>query len=251
MAGRAPGVTAHRIAYVAEDSELDDLGPVALGTFSAHVEDGADLDAPFEHMATAAPLPEAVAWARGRADRVIVRLCGFDGEYSAGAVPVEDAPQLPEGLDPAPRRAAGWEFLDRTPDDEEIDWDVVVGAGTIGLAALQRPGARPTWAAVRSALAADARVIAVAAADIDPPVTISQTGWAAYANVPVAVLRASAPTVGEAESAACQIVAEIAFAVGVRTSDGSPFGCIGIGAYPTGSRAASANARLGHEGLVW
>jgi hypothetical protein len=104
-----------RTAFIAEEVELDDRGPVATGLFrgSVQTEDGGIHDAIDRDMS----LAEAVRWSRERTDRVVVRVSGEEPYVDAG-----------HGEDRAlgRRRPAGWEFLDRTSADPPIMWDVIV-----------------------------------------------------------------------------------------------------------------------------
>jgi hypothetical protein len=72
------------VAYVGDDRD---------GRFSAHVE--CDEDGPFSHVdgPTGVGPEEAIAWARRRAERVMVRV-GLDF-YTAGSEPVRDLPSWP------------------------------------------------------------------------------------------------------------------------------------------------------------
>ncbi len=103
----------------------DELGPIATGRFNGFAL--AHSDRPIDYVEEMS-LEEALAWGRARAQVVEVRLGGFGEQlYSAGAVPTQ-SPPLAEAPDVRRRRAAGWEFLDRTEADEPISWDVVVDA---------------------------------------------------------------------------------------------------------------------------
>jgi hypothetical protein len=61
-------------AFITDDLDFDDLGPIATGRFSGSVQadDGGILDAIDEAMS----LAEAIRWARERTDKVIVRIAG-------------------------------------------------------------------------------------------------------------------------------------------------------------------------------
>jgi hypothetical protein len=187
-------------------------------------------------------LEAAVQWARQRADKVVVRLAGWDQEFSAGAVPLDGLPPLPEGMELRPRRSAGWEFLDRTPQDEEIDWDVDVGVDTFALVAGADLGLTPAWPRIRSALVEDSRILAVAPADLELPISNWNGAWTAGVHTQVATVRVRARTAGEAGTAACAVMAELATATGWGARRGGTPEFTQAGAYPTGSRAAQANA---------
>ena len=77
-----------RIAYLTEDCNVDDRGPVATGLFSCFLDWAADEPPPGEvasDVADSLPLAEALKWARARTDRVAVRIA-CEGGYSAGRV---------------------------------------------------------------------------------------------------------------------------------------------------------------------
>jgi hypothetical protein len=61
-------------AFITDDLEFDERGPIATGFFAGSVqtEDGGIIDAIDEEMS----LAEAIRWARERTDRVIVRIAG-------------------------------------------------------------------------------------------------------------------------------------------------------------------------------
>ena len=102
-------------AFITDDLDFDELGPIATGFFSGSVQtdDAGIVDAVDEEMS----LAEAIRWARERTDRVVVRIAGeepcFDTE-------VDVTRRLGR------RRPTGWEFLDRTSTDPPILWDVIV-----------------------------------------------------------------------------------------------------------------------------
>ncbi|MFN2617067.1 MAG: hypothetical protein ABR581_08080 [Thermoleophilaceae bacterium] len=123
------------IAWVCEDSgdpTLDEDPLLTLGLFTAHVETD-QLSEGIDQGPARVPVEEAIAWARDRAARVIVRVKDSweNSFYSAGELPVldEERPMKswPEqGLDLEPRRSPGWEHVDRTAADDPIEWDVIV-----------------------------------------------------------------------------------------------------------------------------
>jgi hypothetical protein len=70
------------VAFITDELEFDERGPIATGFFSGSVqrEDGGILDAIDREMS----LAEAIRWARERTDKVVVRIAGeepcFDTE---------------------------------------------------------------------------------------------------------------------------------------------------------------------------
>ena len=127
---------ARATAWIAEESgDLDDWDPlIVTGLFYGHVETDELPDGVEWGPEELAPAGELIDWARARATRVIVRVCGGeDGtlHYSAGEEAVvwdgESLPAWPAGgLDLRRRRLPGWEHVDRTEADAPIEWDVVV-----------------------------------------------------------------------------------------------------------------------------
>lgn len=125
------------LAWVHEDGEWTERGFCALGTFSAHIA-GVDADAPPSIWTV--PVDEAIAWARKRARRVIVRYVAPPGEpsvFTAGAQdartnlevdgPMVELPRWPPpDLQLTPGRNPGWEFMERTDGEEPIQWEVVL-----------------------------------------------------------------------------------------------------------------------------
>jgi len=104
-----------RTAFIAEEVEFDDRGPVAAGLFwgSVQTDAGGILDAIDRDLS----LAEAVRWGRTRADRVVVRVAGEEPYTHAGHGEHRELDR---------RRPAGWEFLGRTSADPPILWDVIV-----------------------------------------------------------------------------------------------------------------------------
>jgi len=102
-------------AFIAEEVQFDERGPIATGRFLGNVqtEDGAITDSIDRELS----LAEAIRWARERVPRVVVRIAG-------------EEPTLDTAVDHTRtlrrRRPAGWEFLDRTSADPPILWDVIV-----------------------------------------------------------------------------------------------------------------------------
>lgn len=132
------------VAWIAEEVDDDEKGPIALGLFSGHLEafgpdepeDALDDEwwPPYDGFSRLPPDP-AVAWGCQRAARVIVRVCDSweNTHYSAGEVHLtwhgKPLPQWDEAdVSLGRRRLPEWEFVDRTEDDEAISWDVLIGA---------------------------------------------------------------------------------------------------------------------------
>jgi hypothetical protein len=101
------------------------------GRFNAHWEGGAE----HEEGPRSVSLEEALAWARARADVVLVRP-GDDGYYSAGARRADEVPVWTPPAHPfTRRRVAQLAYMDRTEDDESIEWECEMSA------TVQRPDA--------------------------------------------------------------------------------------------------------------
>jgi hypothetical protein len=106
------------------EPELDEFGghPMYLtGRFSASF----DRTRGGEEAVGGLSLGEALEWGHARADRVVVLF--EEGEYSAGAVPVEDAqPWPPADLARTVerRRAPHERWKDRTATDTPVEWAV-------------------------------------------------------------------------------------------------------------------------------
>ena len=79
------------IVYIAEDSELQDAFRFS-GLFSAHREDD-DSEAGTDGT-QGVPLEDAIAWGRGMADIVLVRIAEDEEFYSAGPID-PDVPTQP------------------------------------------------------------------------------------------------------------------------------------------------------------
>ncbi len=123
-------MSARVAAFVSEEVDHDQDGrPCATGTFSVSVqgEESGELAASPARLG----LADAVAFAARHADRIIVRVADRweSTSYSAGPHRVDGLAPLPAGVMLARRRAPGWEFVDRTPSDPAIEWDVKVIAG--------------------------------------------------------------------------------------------------------------------------
>jgi hypothetical protein len=126
------------VAWVREIQRFDRRGPVALGRFAGEVLGGSALGVAHEYTDGELTLPEAVSWARSRADRVSVSIAGL-GTFSAGRVLGSDPP-LDESITLHQRRAPGWEFADRSDDDPVIAWDVVIEVSTQRMSEAVGPG---------------------------------------------------------------------------------------------------------------
>jgi hypothetical protein len=98
------------------------------GRFSGHVETVDGLGETCEDL----PVDEAIAWARERADVVLIRT--GDGDYhSAGELnPKQLPPWPPVGLRLGRRRPRGFEALDNAADHPPVLWDVRVEASLAG-----------------------------------------------------------------------------------------------------------------------
>jgi hypothetical protein len=115
------------IVYVGEEMDA----AFWTGRFSVHWESGAE----HEMGPRAVSLEEALAWARARADVVLVRP-GDDGYYSAGPKRADEFPVwTSREQPPTRRRVAQLAYMDRTEDDEPIDWECEISA------TVQRPDA--------------------------------------------------------------------------------------------------------------
>jgi hypothetical protein len=125
------------VASVHEVLDDDDLGPWATGLFEATASTEPDYNDHVEGPVRV-PLEEALAWARETASCVMVEYAappGSPGLFSAGERQCKRVRGLPEGppadLDLRPRRHPDWLHLDRSADDEPIDWDVKVTIGQV------------------------------------------------------------------------------------------------------------------------
>lgn len=124
-------------AYISEHVEFDDRGPVATGLFDCELrgeEDewlGVYAEPPLE-------LPEALAWGRSRAERVIVRI---DNDFFSAGVADGSHPRLDESRQFTRRRPAGWGSLDLTEADPPISWHVLLQLDTRSAGLLATDGA--------------------------------------------------------------------------------------------------------------
>jgi hypothetical protein len=239
------------MAWVCEeagDSTAGEDGCQALALFSAHVESD-ELPEGFAQGPECSPAEEAIAWARARAAKVIVRCCETweNTFYSAGEKqafgeegPLPDWPKGGLGLEP--RRLPGWEHLDRTADDEPIQWEVIAGGDVFPQPAEFGP-------AFENALGRDRSVAVVRIAVSEPHVhgrTFVLTGDTIKAH-----LRLAARTVEEATALATAACARAALTALNATSTDLADHLRPewrADAYPTGSKAAQLNARLDQAG---
>lgn len=102
----------------------------ATGLFEAHLQSGTLRDG-FEQGPVGVDLEVAMRWARARADRIIVRVNTDDEDdhFSAGPDRIEKFLEWPPpGYRAVRRRAAGYEYIDRTSDDPPIKWTARVTA---------------------------------------------------------------------------------------------------------------------------
>ena len=232
------------VAWVCEDvgdPTLDEDGHTPLGLFSAHVERGDRIEEGPERAAAG----EAIAWARERAGTVIVR-CNESWEntfYSAGDTPAvgEDGRAMPAwpagGLDLGRRRLPGWEHLDRTSDDEPIEWEVVIGTDVV-------PQPEGFADGFEAALRADSAVEVVAVSISEPP-DVAEGEYAIYSGSTVRMhVRTTGRTLAEAVAAATSAAGR-AIDAALLPDSSRPYIFDWQGdAYPVGSIAASYNAHL-------
>jgi catechol 2,3-dioxygenase-like lactoylglutathione lyase family enzyme len=245
-----PTTTGEAVAWVCEESGDGDDPYWGLGVFSAHVKSD-ELKQGFEQGPQRVPVDEAIAWARARASKVIVRCCETweNTFYSAGDERVLDEhgpmPVYPEdGLDLRRRRLPGWEHLDLTEDADPSEWEVIVGSDV-----LPQPSAFD--AAFEQALRSDSSARVVAARVTAPPV--EEGGFVLlHGDTVRAHMRVTARTAQESirlATAACRRAAETALTATSRTGpDDHVTTAWQAEAYPVGSRAAAANARIDQHG---
>jgi hypothetical protein len=127
------------VATVREVCEFDDdeRGPWATGLFEATASTEPE-HRDYIEGPVGVPLDEALAWARETASCVVVEYAappGSPGLFSAGERECKRVRGLPPGppddLDLRPRRHPEWLHLDRSPEDEPIEWDVKVTVGQV------------------------------------------------------------------------------------------------------------------------
>lgn len=108
--------------FLSEDTDHEPFeGELHLGTFSGHHEGTRDVLASID----ARPLAEALAWARERAETVILTL-GDHERFSAGDVDEPGLPRWPDDRVVERRRPPGEEWRDRSPGDSPVAWAVEV-----------------------------------------------------------------------------------------------------------------------------
>ncbi len=116
------------MAWVIEQGSSDRRGyPVATGRFEVFIESD---DGRVRGPAGISVL-QALRWAEGQAQRVLVRYSAPEGEPSlfiaAGRRSDETLPAWPPSCpDLSRRRLPGWEHLDRRDTDPPISWDALV-----------------------------------------------------------------------------------------------------------------------------
>jgi len=235
-----------RVVYVTEHLEMDDRGPIATGLFDCEVR-GLQDEWLGEYADPPLPFGEALAWARARADHVLVRLNG--DFYSAGPTPFAvdrgrtPDPPLDESLQFTPRRLEGWEFVDLTDADPPISWDVVIGVDTRSAALLASEGTCTVlgerWLAALKQ-APSLQVVQMTTSGADGRIR-SGPGWrGGAATTPVAVFRLEAQGFDSALRMAADAAARAAAAVEwVPTPE-----FLVDEAYATGSAPARSNARI-------
>jgi hypothetical protein len=161
--------------YVAEEEEhADDLSDDRwlLGTFEGHLDGGRGIAEEFRGLSAG----EAIAWARARAARVLIRL-GDGGYYAAGEKAGPDEPIWPPAnLPPLVRRRPESErWKDRSETDPPIEWVVPL---------LVVPPRFPA----SSEDIDEAMRVAAEAAGVEPPRPLGETGYEPGEGVPFRVL---------------------------------------------------------------
>ena len=174
------------IVYIAEDEEAvvagDDSDHFLTGRFYGHLDKGNRIWDEFEDLS----LEEAVAWARERADRIVVRV-GYGPAYAIGFESESRLPWPRNGLaEPVRRRTPDEAWKDRTDADPDATWRATLGLRpppTRGQADDRR---RPEWDDVVASLAS-ALGAAWSASNLD--------GW--FAEARSAKRRAQRSTTGD------------------------------------------------------
>jgi hypothetical protein len=126
--------------FIAEDEDAGYL----TGRFYGHLDEDRRLADSFEDLS----LEEALAWARERAERIVVRI-GYGPSYAIGFESESWLPWPSEGLpQPVRRRTPDEQWKDRTDADPDARWHA-----TIGLAPPPGDQRLPEWDAVVAAIA--------------------------------------------------------------------------------------------------
>jgi hypothetical protein len=240
------------IAYVTEDCDVDERGPMASGLFSCFVDRRAEEPPPAEIAGQGAEglsLAEAVRWGRARADRVAVRIA-CEGCYSAGRVALPEPP-LDESRQLCRRRPNGWEFLDRADADPPISWDVILEVDTRSAGRVATAGARTALGELwRTSLHRPpaCRVVEMTLTGADGRISpLGTDGWTMVETTPAAVLRVVAGGYHGAIGATLTAAKEAAAAA---RWEPAPEFTVG-GAFATASQAARRNAHIDANGLVF
>jgi hypothetical protein len=139
-----------RTVFIAEveDSEYagEENDHFLTGRFHGHVDAGHRITDSFEDLS----LDEALAWARERADRIVVRV-GYGPAYAIGFESESRLPWPSEGLpQPVRRRTPDEEWKDRTDADPDATWVAKLG---LGPPQVPDDGRRPEWDEVVAAVA--------------------------------------------------------------------------------------------------
>ena len=162
------------------------------------------------------PLDEALAWARARADRIVIRHGDEPGvQYEAGTVQAPGLPRWPPPDLPAlvRRRAPEDRWRDRTADDPPIAWAVELELrppDTEGVPLSALAARRPAWCATVAGLAErvggawDADLFDTLVADLraaqEAAGGAEDFGWMSYGHVALRVhLTIETATAGGAE----------------------------------------------------
>ena len=117
------------VVFIAEEEDSSFTGAgfdrFLTGRFEGHLEQGDRVAGSFEDLA----LEEALAWARERADEIVLRV-GYEDVYAIGFEPGDDvdARPWPEGGIEAPvrRRTPDEAWKDRTDADPDARWEATI-----------------------------------------------------------------------------------------------------------------------------
>ena len=132
--------------FISEDEDGDPSGHYLTGRFYGHVDDGKRMTDSFEDLS----LDEALAWARERADRIVVRI-GYGPSYAIGFESDSRLPWPSEGVpQPLRRRTPDEEWKDRTEADPDATW-----RATLGLTPPAGDRRLPEWDAVVASIAGE------------------------------------------------------------------------------------------------